>query len=559
MKHHQFVVGLSTLLLAATLPACGIRGRPQPPLIILPAGVSDLSAVRLGNEVHLELTVPEANADGSQPPDIERIDIYAVTTLPEEDAEPLVFDEWIEDEDPIFTFDVVVPEESAAGAGEGPEDRADEGPAEDRTYAPGELVTAIEPLTPEIVEPVEIEREEEEEEEDEEALDEGALEEAMDATPLAGPLVSPPLPRVARRTYIAVAVSRRNRQSAVFAAPPVPVQPAPDPPGLPVVTYTETSIEIEWTAPDTALLPVQRAAAADSAVEESEAEVEEVAEDAAEAPETAEETEPADTVEQTEPAAAADEPEAAEQTEPAAAVDPTEPAAAADGTEAEAAEEAPDSEAGEVAADASPTPAPPVLASTTLLPLQTPTRYDVYDVSPPAATETESETEEGGGPDAADSGIPRPLNDQPLAATSHAGVEATLGVERCFLVRTVDTVDPLDSLPLRSLPSETTCVLLTDIFPPAAPTGLVAVAGAGAVSLTWTANGEADLAGYVVLRGRDPEAELEALTPEPITVTNYQDTEVETGLDYVYAVQAVDRADPPNVSAASEQVAEQAP
>lgn len=532
MKHHQFVVGLSTLLLAATLPACGIRGRPQPPLIILPAGVSDLSAVRLGNEVHLELTVPEANADGSQPPDIERIDIYAVTTLPEEDAEPLVFDEWIEDEDPILTLDVIVPEEPEAGAGEGPEDRADEGPAEDRTYAPGELVTAIEPLTPEIVEPVEIEREEEEEEEDEEALDEGALEEAMDATPLAGPLVSPPLPRVARRTYIAVAVSRRNRQSAVFAAPPVPVQPAPDPPGLPVVTYTETSIEIEWTAPDTALLPVQRAAAADSAVEESEAEVEEVAEDAA---------------------------EAAEQTEPAEAVDPTEPAAAADGTEAEAAEEAPDSEAGEVAADASPTPAPPVLASTTLLPLQTPTRYDVYDVSPPAATETESETEEGGGPDAADSGIPRPLNDQPLAATSHAGVEATLGVERCFLVRTVDTVDPLDSLPLRSLPSETTCVLLTDIFPPAAPTGLVAVAGAGAVSLTWTANGEADLAGYVVLRGRDPEAELEALTPEPITVTNYQDTEVETGLDYVYAVQAVDRADPPNVSAASEQVAEQAP
>ncbi|MYI75362.1 MAG: fibronectin type III domain-containing protein [Acidobacteria bacterium] len=408
---------------------------------------------------------------------------------------------------------------------EEPEDRADDAPAEDRPYAPGELVTAIEPLTPDIIEPVEIERDEEDEE-DEEELDEDALEEATDATPLAGPLVSPPLPRVPRRTYIAVAVSRRNRQSAVFAAPPVPVQPAPDPPGPPVVTYTETSIEIEWTAPETALLPVQRAVAADRAegdnlVEEVAAEVEEVAEDAAE------------------PAAAADEPEAVEPTEPAEAADPTEP-------EAEA-------------ADASETPAPPVLESTTLLPLQTPTRYDVYDVSPPAATETESEAEEGGEPDAGDGGTPRPLNDQPLAATSHAGVEATLGVERCFLVRTVDTVDPLDSMPLRSVPSETACVLLTDIFPPAAPTGLVAVAGAGAISLTWTANGEADLAGYLVLRGRNPEAELEALTPEPIAVTNYQDTEVEAGLDYVYAIQAVDRADPPNVSAASEQVVEQAP
>ena len=541
MKRHQVVVGLSTLLLAAALPACGIRGRPQPPLIILPVAVSDLSAVRLGDEVHLELTVPEANADGSQPPDIERIDIYAVTTLPEADDAPLVLDEWIEDADPILTLDVVVPAEPEAGVEEEPEERADDAPAEERTYAPGELVTAIEPLTPEIVEPEEIERDEEEDEEDEEELDEDGLEEAAHATPLAGPLVSPPLPRVPRRTYIAVAVSRRNRQSAAFAAPPVPVQPAPDPPGMPVVTYTETSIEIAWTAPDTAVLPVQRAVAADNA--EGESPVEEVAEDAAE------------------PAAAAAEPEAAEQTEPAEAVDPTEPAATVDETEpeAEAAEEVQASEAGEVAEDASETPAPPVLESTMLLPLQTPTRYDVYDVSPPAATETESEAGEGGEIDAGDGGIPRPLNDQPLAATSHPGVEATLGVERCFLVRTVDTVDPLDSLPLRSAPSETACVLLADIFPPAAPTGLVAVAGAGAISLTWTANGEADLAGYVVLRGRDPEAELEALTPEPIAVTNYQDTEVETGLGYVYAVQAVDRADPPNVSAASEQVVEQAP
>lgn len=518
MTRHQgsrFVVGLSALLLAAALAACGIRGRPLPPLIILPAAVTDLSAVRLGDEVQLELTVPEANADGSQPPDIERIDIYAVTTRPDADGAPLVLDEWIEDADPILALDVVVPEDPEAGGDEEPEDRADDAPAADRTYAPGELVTAIEVLTPDIVEPVEIERDEEDEE-DAEELDDGALDETTDATPLAGPLVSPPLPRVPRRTYIAVAVSRRNRQSAVFAAPPVPVQPAPDSPGLPVVTYTETSIEIEWTAPDTALLPVQRAVAAASA--EGDSPVEEVAEDAAEAAEAVDETEPG----------------------------------------AEAAEEAPASEAGEVAAEAS-EPPPAVLESTTLLPLQTPTRYDVYDVSPPAATGTESGAGEGGEPDAGDAGIPRPLNDQPLAATSHAGVEATLGVERCFLVRTVDTVDPLDSLPLRSAPSETACVLLADIFPPAAPTGLVAVAGAGAISLTWTAGGEADLAGYMVLRGRDPEAELEALTPEPIAVTNYQDTEVEAGLDYVYAVQAVDRADPPNVSAASEQVVEQAP
>ena len=546
MTRHQLAVGLSTLLLAAALPACGIRGRPQPPLIILPAVVSDLSAVRLGDEVHLEFTVPEANADGSQPPDIERIDIYAVTTLPAAGDEPIVFDEWIEDEEPILVLDVVVPEEPEAGGGEQPEDRADEAPAEDRTYAPGELVTTVEALTPDIIEPVEIERDEDEDEDEEEDLDEGAPE-AADATPLAGPLVSPPLPRVARRTYIAVAVSRRNRQSAVFAAPPVPVQPAPEPPGLPVLTYTETSLDVEWTAPEGARLPVQVAPAADSAAEAVEiAEAGEDAEDAAEAAEAPDAAEPAEAVEEAEPAQAVDETPAVD-----AAAEP----------ETEAADEAQETEAGELPTEAGETPPPPVLASTMLLPLQTPTRYDVYDVSPPAETEIETETGtgEGGEPGAGDGGILRPVNDQPLAATSHAGLEATLGVERCFQVRTVDTVDPVDMLPLRSAASETACVLLADIFPPDAPTGLVAVAGAGAVSLTWNANAEADLAGYVVLRGRDPEAELEALTPEPIAVTNYRDTDVEAGIGYVYAVQALDRADPPNVSAASEQVEEQAP
>ena len=482
MTRHQFAVGLSALMLAATLLACGIRGRPQAPLIIVPAVVSDLAAVRLGNEVHLQFTVPEANADGSRPPDISRVDIFAVTTLPEEGGVAPVLDEWLESADPIFTFDVVLPVEPEAGE----EAESEAGAADDDILSPGESVIVIEELTPDAVEPVQIESDEEDEDEDEE-LDEADAAADSEEPALAGPLLSPPLPRVPRRTYIAVAASRRNRQSAAATAPPVPVQPPPDPPGRPVLTYTETSVTIAWSAPDTARLPVQAPVlapvadappdvpAADSGTEESEPL----------------ETEPAET---------------------------------------------------ELTA----------LSAVTLLPLQTPTRYDVYDVSPP----TEDAGEEGGEPDVDDTGIPGPLNDQPLNATSHTGVEATLGVERCFLVRTVDTVDPIDGLALRSVASETTCVLLEDIFPPAAPAGLVAVAGGGAISLTWTANVEADVTGYIILRGIGPDASLEPLTPEPITVTNYQDTAVETGISYVYAVQALDGADPPNVSEASQQITE---
>ena len=506
MTRHQVLVRLSTALLAAGLLSCGIRGRPLPPLIILPAAVTDLSAVRLGDEVHLEFTVPDANADGSQPPDLSRVDIYAVTTMPEADGEPPVLDEWLETADPIFSFDVVVPvepepavEEPEAGLEEEeedvPDDDADAAPGEDPAPAPGELLTMVELLTPDVVEPVQIERDDEGDAE-EPAADE--LEAAADEPQLAGPLLSPPLPRLARRTYIAVAVSRRNRQSAVFAAPPVPVRPAPDPPGRPLVTYTETSIDLEWTAPDTARLPVQRPPAVDSETEEG------------------------------------------------AVTEADDQAEAAATTAAEA-----DNAAAEEMADGR---APAVLESTVLLPPQTPSRYDVYDVSPPAATESDEDE-----PDAVDGGNPRPLNDEPLAATSHAGVEATLGVERCFVVRTVDTVDPVDGLPLRSEPSETACVLLVDIFPPAAPTGLVAVAGAGAISLTWNANAEEDVAGYMLLRGRAPDGELEPLTPELVASTNYRDTAVEARESYVYAVQAVDGAEPPNVSVASDQVVEQAP
>ena len=106
--------------------------------------------------------------------------------------------------------------------------------------------------------------------------------------------------------------------------------------------------------------------------------------------------------------------------------------------------------------------------------------------------------------------------------------------------------------------SPVTCVTPKDTFPPAAPKSLAAVAGPGAISLIWDANEEADLAGYVVLRGEAPGAELRAITSEPIRETTYRDTTVQPGVRYVYAVVAVDRATPQNVSAQSNRVEETA-
>nr|MDP9324192.1 fibronectin type III domain-containing protein [Acidobacteriota bacterium] len=97
-----------------------------------------------------------------------------------------------------------------------------------------------------------------------------------------------------------------------------------------------------------------------------------------------------------------------------------------------------------------------------------------------------------------------------------------------------------------------------DTFPPAVPKGLTAVAGTGTMNLSWDANTEADLAGYLVLRGDAPGDTLQPLTPAPIAGTSYEDKTVTPGVRYVYAIVAVDKASPPNRSAPSLRVEETA-
>ena len=103
--------------------------------------------------------------------------------------------------------------------------------------------------------------------------------------------------------------------------------------------------------------------------------------------------------------------------------------------------------------------------------------------------------------------------------------------------------------------SDPTCVVLRDTFPPAAPKGLTAVAGQGAISLIWDPNEEPDLDGYLILRASSPGAPLSPVTSQPIHDTTFRDA-IPSGARYGYAVQAVDRAG--NVSPPSMTVEETA-
>jgi hypothetical protein len=107
-------------------------------------------------------------------------------------------------------------------------------------------------------------------------------------------------------------------------------------------------------------------------------------------------------------------------------------------------------------------------------------------------------------------------------------------------------------------PSPRTCVTPQDTFPPVAPKSLQAIAGSGVINLIWDANAETDLAGYIVLRGEAPGDTLQAITQAPVTTTTYRDETVRPGTRYVYAVVAVDRAVPQNVSPQSNRAEETA-
>ena len=152
-------------------------------------------------------------------------------------------------------------------------------------------------------------------------------------------------------------------------------------------------------------------------------------------------------------------------------------------------------------------------------------------------------------------GSDTPLNPAPLTtpAFERAGVE--FGKEECFVVR---TVAQYEAAVVESAPSAPACVTPADVFPPADPKGLTAVATTGAINLIWEANTDADLGGYLVLRGEAPGDKLQAITASPIQETTYRDTTVTPGVRYVYAIVAVDRATPPNVSGQSPRVEETA-
>jgi bacillopeptidase F len=112
----------------------------------------------------------------------------------------------------------------------------------------------------------------------------------------------------------------------------------------------------------------------------------------------------------------------------------------------------------------------------------------------------------------------------------------------------VERVASLDfsgrSVEIQGLPSEAVEVVTTDVFPPAVPKGLVAVAdsAAGAIDLSWAPDSDSDLAAYRVYR-RDEQGGGPAQRVASVGVeTSFRDSAVQPEHTYAYSVSAIDRS-----------------
>jgi len=134
--------------------------------------------------------------------------------------------------------------------------------------------------------------------------------------------------------------------------------------------------------------------------------------------------------------------------------------------------------------------------------------------------------------------LPRRLNSSLIKEKKYSDKNFLFGQVYHYFVRATS----IESSPFwESNDSNTIEVLAKDTFAPAAPIGLVSIAGENFISLSWDVNQEKDLLGYSVWRKEEGQEEYTLLTPQPLEENIYNDSTVEINKRYYYAITAQDK------------------
>ena len=98
-----------SLVLVVTV-ACGMKGPPRPPVSIVPSQIDLPEISRVTDRVYLTFQVPASDSDGDTPADIERVEVYGVTTQPTLDRPAEDFsDDWLDAATLVATIPVRPP------------------------------------------------------------------------------------------------------------------------------------------------------------------------------------------------------------------------------------------------------------------------------------------------------------------------------------------------------------------------------------------------------------------------------------------------------------------
>jgi fibronectin type 3 domain-containing protein len=144
-----------------------------------------------------------------------------------------------------------------------------------------------------------------------------------------------------------------------------------------------------------------------------------------------------------------------------------------------------------------------------------------------------------------------PLNKELITTNQYTDLSVENEKKYIYSVRAVRRVVKTD---VEGKGSLEVSVTPTDIIPPSAPVGLLAIPLKNGIELKWRRNLEPDLLGYYVYRRRVGEKEFKRINEIPLEKETYLDTQVELEHDYEYAVSAVDNSPRKNESPLSEVV-----
>jgi hypothetical protein len=223
-------LALAVALAALFVPACGKKGPPRPPLTTLPARPESYVARRLGPVAYLQFQIPAANADGTTPADIQRVDVYGFTGQPP-GSEDVFKHGMLVASVPVRKPAEEAPAPKAKGTGKSggrpetwpaPPERPP--PSMQTGFDQGDTVVVTEPI---------------------------GQAQLADVVIPAKPGVAAPIPEkpsIPTRVYVAVGVNHKGHKGAVSGRQAVALAPPPPAPLDLAVTYTETALTLAWTS-----------------------------------------------------------------------------------------------------------------------------------------------------------------------------------------------------------------------------------------------------------------------------------------------------------------------